>query len=114
MVQHLTWVADLAARNGRSFGAGDECQFAGTLIRSSLPAGGGRGLKLVGPPEPVGPVGRSPRGGGRGLRQRLSREPGAVGGSPRAWVVVTAAGLRGRTGGARGSRRRALSVPVRS
>ena len=30
-MQHLTWVADLAARNGRSFGAGDECQFAGIL-----------------------------------------------------------------------------------
>jgi len=31
MVQHLTWVADLAARNGRSFGAESECRFAGVL-----------------------------------------------------------------------------------
>jgi CRISPR-associated endonuclease Cas3-HD len=31
MVQHLTWVADLAARNGRSFGAEEECRFAGIL-----------------------------------------------------------------------------------
>src|ERR1035437_4550615 len=113
MVQHLTWVADLAARNGRSFGAGDECQFAGTLIRSSLPAGGAR-IETRRPPR-TGRTRRSlPARGGRGLRERLPREPGAVGGSPRAWVVVTAAGLRGRTGGARGSRRRALSVPVRS
>jgi CRISPR-associated helicase Cas3/CRISPR-associated endonuclease Cas3-HD len=31
MVQHLTWVAELAASNGRSFGAEDECHFAAIL-----------------------------------------------------------------------------------
>ncbi len=31
MVQHLTWVADLAAQNGGSFGAEEECRFAGIL-----------------------------------------------------------------------------------
>ena len=30
-MQHLTWVADLAARNGRSLGAEDECRFAAVL-----------------------------------------------------------------------------------
>src|ERR1017187_8818201 len=31
MVQHLTWVAELAASNGRSFGAEGECHFAAIL-----------------------------------------------------------------------------------
>jgi CRISPR-associated endonuclease/helicase Cas3 len=31
MVQHLTWVTDLAVKNGESFGAQDECRFAGML-----------------------------------------------------------------------------------
>lgn len=31
MVQHLTWVADLAVKNGGAFGAEDECRFAGVL-----------------------------------------------------------------------------------
>jgi CRISPR-associated endonuclease/helicase Cas3 len=31
MKQHLAWVADLAVENGRSFGAEEECRFAGIL-----------------------------------------------------------------------------------
>src|ERR1019366_7976193 len=31
MARHLTWVADLAAANGRAFGAEEECRFAGVL-----------------------------------------------------------------------------------
>ena len=31
MVQHLLWVTDLAVKNGESFGAEDECRFAGML-----------------------------------------------------------------------------------
>src|ERR1019366_3445797 len=31
MAQHVNWVADLAAENGRAFGADEECRFAGIL-----------------------------------------------------------------------------------
>jgi CRISPR-associated endonuclease Cas3-HD len=31
MAQHVNWVADLAAANGRAFGADEECHFAGIL-----------------------------------------------------------------------------------
>jgi len=36
MLKHLTWVVDLAARNGRSFNAEEECRFAGIRAAGAL------------------------------------------------------------------------------